>query len=279
MHKKNILNLLLFIAALSLAAVIYFSEESKQSELARLSNIEPSTITAISIRHNKNATKISKNNNQWLITKPVDIDANNFRINSLLELLNAPVHNKYSTSEVNLKSIGLDQAETTISLDDKLITFGITNPATGLRYIKLDNHVYTIEDVFYPLISSNFSTLVSLNLLPATAEITKLILPNQTIQKDNNGFWASNTTITADNINRIIDGWQQQQAFGVHQYYDRSSSNIKTPEEVFIYLESQEQPIRYLITDTDPWIILARPEINLEYHLDLKTYDKLTSIQ
>ncbi|MDX2457889.1 MAG: hypothetical protein QNL87_10310, partial [Gammaproteobacteria bacterium] len=47
--------------------------------------------------------------------------------------------------------------------------------------------------------------------------------------------------------------------------------------EVFIYITSSPQPIRYLVTDTDPWLIIARPEIGLEYHLDIEAYDKLIS--
>ncbi len=49
--------------------------------------------------------------------------------------------------------------------------------------------------------------------------------------------------------------------------------------EVFVYIGNQQQPINYLITDTDPWLILARPEIGLEYHLDIEAYDNLITPQ
>jgi hypothetical protein len=153
------------------------------------------------------------------------------------------------------------------------------NPATGLRYIKLDSFIYTIEDIVYPLLSSNFSTLVSLNLLPTNSKITKLILQNQSISKDENNFWQSNISITADNINTIIDNWLHRQAFGVHKYFEREPSQATGHDEVFIYLKSHEQEIRYLVTDTDPWLILARPEIDIEYHLDIKAYDELIAPQ
>jgi len=275
MHKKNILNLLLLITVISLATLIYFSEE-KSTEFEKLSKVDTSSITSIVIQHSKNLTEIHKiKNNQWSIVQPINIDANNFRIATLLELLSAPIHKKYSVTEINLDNIGLTQANTSIQFNDMLIEFGINNPATGLRYIRLGNFIYTIEDVFYPLLSSNFSTLVSLQLLPKNSNITKLILANQIISKDIDNFWKSNITITADHINTVIDYWKNNQAFGIHKYFERESAKPSGHDEVFIYLESQEQPIRFVVTDTDPWLILARPEIDIEYHLDIKAYEQL----
>ncbi len=273
MLKKNILNLVLLLFVFTLAAIIYFSEE-KNNELEKLSSSEISKIHTISIQHNKNITKLSRQpDDHWQITQPIAIAANDFRIKSILKLINAPVHRQYSADEINLKKIGLDKPDTVIQLNNERIAFGITNPATGLRYIKKDHHIYTIEDVYYPLLSSSFGALVSLNLLPADSKITKLILLNQTISKNNKDRWQSNITISADNINKVIEHWQHDQAFGIHSYMQRDSLG-----EVFVYLKDQP-PVSFLITDTDPWLILARPEIGLEYHLDLKAYNNLISPQ
>ncbi|GMR00952.1 MAG: hypothetical protein BMS9Abin19_0296 [Gammaproteobacteria bacterium] len=274
MYKNNILNLVLFIVVISLASVIYFSEE-KTTELERLSATDIADIASITIQHNQNTTTIFKQkDNHWQISQPVSIAANDFRINSILKLINAPVHNKYSVDEMSLNSIGLDKPATSIKLNDKKIDFGITNPATNLRYVKLDNFVYTIEDVYYPLLSSSFGTLVSFDLLPKNSAIEKLILINQTISRDDKGLWKSNIDISADNINKTIDHWLHDQAFGVHEYMQRDSLG-----EVFIYIEDHQQPISYVITDTDPWLILARPEIGLEYHLDIEAYNNLITPQ
>ncbi len=274
MYKNNILNLVLFIVVISLASVIYFSEE-KDTELEKLSPVSIEAITSITIQHNQNTLTISKQkNDQWHITQPLFIAANNFRINSILKLVNAPVHNKYPVTKIDLSSIGLDAPATSIMLNDINIAFGITNPATKLRYLRIGEFIYTIEDVYYPLLSSNLGTLVSLDLLPKTSRIEKLILVNQTISRDTDGSWQSNIDISADNVNKTIDHWQHDQAFGVHSYLKREQLG-----EVFVYLENQQQPINYLITDTDPWLILARPEIGLEYHLDIEAYDNLITPQ
>jgi len=270
MYKNNILNLVLFIVVISLASVIYFSEEIS-TELDRLSAINVDEITSITIQHNQNTTAITKQQDgHWQISLPVNIAANDFRINSVLELVNAPVHNKYSIDEIDLANIGLDRPVTTIKLNELSIAFGIVNPATELRYIRLGDYVYTIEDVYYPLLSSHFGTLVSLNLLPNNSLVEKMILANQTISRDDKGFWQSNIAISADSINKTIDHWQNDQAFGVHSYLEREQLG-----EVFIYLQDQQNPVSFIITDTDPWLVLARPEISLEYHLNIEAYDNL----
>ena len=275
MYKNNLLNLVLFLVVISLASIIYFSEE-ESTELEKISNSNITGISTIKIQHNKNTTTIIKSANaHWKITEPVAVDANNFRINSILKLLNAPVHNQYSLDEINTSDTGLAKPLTSIQFNNHTIEFGITNPATNLRYIKYNNTVYTIEDVYYPLLSSHFATLVSLNLLPADSKIEKLILANQTIAKDDNGLWQSNSKMSADNINKTLDHWRNDQAFGVHQYMQRKEEL----GEVFVYLEDQQQPLTYVITDTDPWLIIARPEIGLEYHLDIEAYNKLIAPQ
>lgn len=275
MSKKNILNLVLFVVFISLASVIYFSEEPV-TQLEQLTRSKQSDITLIKIQHNNNNTNIEKQQSgQWHITQPTAVPANDFRINSILKLLNAPVHNQYSLAEINTSDTGLAKPLTSIQFNNHTIEFGITNPATNLRYIKYNNTVYTIEDVYYPLLSSHFGTLVSLNLLPADSKIEKLILASQTIAKGEDGLWQSNSKISADNINKTLDHWRNDQAFGVHKYMQREEEL----GEVFVYLEGQQQPLTYVITDTDPWLIIARPEIGLEYHLDIEAYNKLIAPQ
>jgi Domain of unknown function (DUF4340) len=274
MSKINLLNLVLFIAVITLAFFIYFSEE-ESFDLERLSNADINSISKIVIKHNTNTTTIVKQqSDKWQITQPVSIAANNFRISSILKLINAPVHNKYTLIEIDADTLGLDEPATTIQFDNGSntygISFGITNPATNLRYIQLNNSVYTIEDIYYPLLSSNFGTLVSLYLLPDNSTIEKLVLSNQTISKNDKGLWQSNIDINADNINKTIDFWKDTQAFGIHEYLKRDDLG-----EVFIYLSGQQEPATFVITDTDPWLILARPELGLEYHLDIEAYDKL----
>lgn len=272
MFKHKIVNLILFVILVSLATTIYFSEEP-DIQLPLLTRVDPNSISSIKIVHNGSSTSINKQqHDRWQITQPVNIAANSFRISSILKLLNAPVHNRYSLKDIDLDNIGLRNPEITLQLDEYTVFFGMMNPVTNLRFIRLNDDIYTIEDVYFPLLSSFYGTLVSLNLLPPDSKVEKLILLNQTIDKDDKGRWQSNIAISADDVVNTIQYWQTQQAFGVHEYMQREPLG-----EVYIYLQGQQQPVSYVVTDTDPWLIIARPEIGIEYHLDIENYKLLIS--
>lgn len=269
MSKASLLNLILLITVASLASFIFLSEEPS-NELERLSNVDSKNISHISIHHNNGTTELKKSGVQWQLTQPITIAANTFRIESILKLINAPVHSKYVITEIDPVTIGLTEASTSIQFDDMLIRFGITNPATRLRYIQLGDRVYTIEDVYYPLLSSHFGTLVALNLLPADSKIEKLELPELSVSKGDSGLWQSSTDLSADDIVSLIDNWQHAQAFGIHEYLPRGDHGKAT-----LKLAGKPQTITFVITDLEPWLILARPELGLEYHLDFEASKKL----
>ena len=273
MLKKNLLNLFLLVFVVVLAYLV-INSESENNFLDRLSDINPASIKTISIRHQTYQSHLEKqekiHDQYWQFTQPINIDANSFRISSLLKLLNAPVHAKYSLAEISLEQSGLNNPTTLIQFDSHLIQFGGINPLNGLRFILYKSKIYLIEDVYSPLIRSNFTTLAALELLPRNSKINKLVLLNQTIKKDNQGRWQSEPPLNADTIIESIQSWQQHQAFAVHEYLKRDSLG-----QVQIFLENKPYPITFQITDTEPWLIIARPDLKIEYHLDLDVYNKL----
>lgn len=287
MNKKNLLNLFLLICVIALASIIFNTKE-QSNELPRLSDTDINTIDNIIIRHHRTSTVINKNTDgKWFVTQPIEIAANNFRISSILKLLNAPVHNHFPLSQIGMEKFSghksghkagdEDNIVTSIQFDDTTIRFGITNPATKLRFVLLGDTVYTIEDFYAPLVTSHFGTLVSLNLLPEDSHIEKLTLLNQTIDKDKKGRWQSSITMDADTVSETLDSWLHAQAFGIHAYMKRSDDGLETAKKVSIQLN--DKTIDFIVSDIEPWVILSRPEIGLEYHLDAEAYDKLLKPQ
>jgi len=273
LSKKILLNLLLLAIFVALALFITSTEQT-DTKLPLLSSTDTGSVNTIRIRHNASTIIIERAINDtgagWHIRQPVDVAANQMRVNTLLRLLMAPVHSSYPVANIDANSIGLDDSRDSISFDHQTFTFGQVNPATGLRYISDGETVYTIEDVYFPLISSHFSTLVSFRLLPEDIRIDRLILLDQTISQDDSGRWQSNIDITADEVATIIASWRSAQAFGVRQYIEKESQG-----ELFVTAKDGTQ-FGFVITDTDPWLILARPELELEYHLEKDGLKKLT---
>ena len=81
--------------------------------------------------------------------------------------------------------------------------------------------------------------------------------------KDGNNQRVSTDKASSDDIVATINNWKNAQAFGVRDYVERKVIN-----DIQITLDNNATPIRFIVTDDEPWLIIARPELNLEYHFD-----------
>ena len=269
MRSRLLTNLFLLLLAVSLGMFL-FVDEIDQNGTKKLSDISADSITQISIRHQQREIVLNKIDQKWHLIKPVDISANQFRIKTLLKLLSTISHAQYKVNDLDLKEYGLDEADTYISFNDTKIDFGIVNPINNLRYVRMNNELHLIDDHHYPLLSSQIGALVARELLPASKKINKLVLPEQTLARDENNLWKSTNDISSDAIVETIQQWTHKQAFAVHDYVERESLG-----EIQAYIENNEAPLLFNITDVDPWLIIARPDIKLEYHFNLEDYDTL----
>ena len=269
MRSHLITNIFLLLLIIGLG-VFLFNNGEKYTETKTLSSLSANSINSISIYHNQREIVINKIEQEWRLIKPISISANQFRVRTLLNLLSTNSSAQYFTEGLELKKYGLGKIDTHIQFNDTRIDFGIINAINHLRYVKLNNELHLINDSFYPLISSQIGTLIASELLPGTTKITKLILPKHTLYRDENDLWQSTDNISADNIVETIYQWRHKQAFAVHNYISRESHG-----NILIYLEGADFPIRFTITDVDPWLIIARPDIGIEYHFNLEDYDAL----
>ena len=232
--------------------------------------MSPAEVDQISIRHKQRQIELKKADGNWRMLKPVSIAANSFRIDTLLKMLENSSHASYPVSGLELGKYGLKEVDTSIRFNNSAIDFGIVNPVNGYRYVRSGNNVHLIDDHFYPLVSSQIGTLVARELLGTAAEIQKLQLPQHTIYRDDDGTWQSSDNLDPDAVNELVYHWQHSQAFGVHNYMQREPL-----AEISVFLAGKDQPIRFFVTDTDPWLIIARPDLDIEYHFNLEFYDRL----
>lgn len=272
MLSRTLLNIALLILVALLAIYVFTPERNQQENQAGklLAPLSPADVDRISIHHNQRQIELKKTDGNWRMQKPISIDANSFRIDTLLKMLENSSHASYPVDGLDLGRYGLKEVDTSISFNDSAIDFGIVNPVNGYRYVRSGNNVHLIDDHFYPLVSSQIGTLVARELLDRGAEIQKLQLPQHTVYKDDDGIWQSSDNLEPDAINELIDHWQNSQAFGVHNYMQREPL-----AEISVFLAGKNQPIRFFVTDTDPWLIIARPDLDIEYHFNLEFYDRL----
>ncbi|MDH5484526.1 MAG: hypothetical protein OEY43_04745 [Gammaproteobacteria bacterium] len=270
MQSRLLVNLLLLIAVIGLATLAVLTAD-KDDKTVRFIPGDKNTIENITIARTKGDIVLHKQNNQWQMITPYTLPAHEFRINQLLNLLQLMVEHSYPADKASLEKFGLLPAAASIKFDAIQIDFGITNPVNQKRYIHHQGKIALIEDKLYPLISSQPSSFLDLSLVDRLSIIEKLILPDLALEKDSNNMWQSRgkNTVNADQVNELIANWKSAQAFGIHAYMPR-----KNLGKIEIQLNNKRRII-FEISDDKPWLILARPELNIEYHLDNSLINKL----
>lgn len=269
MKLRLLLNLFLFLIVITLGLFL-LNDESDSPELKMLSNVPADSIKKIFIHHNKRDTLLTKSNQEWRLIEPIDISANQFRMQTLLNILSTQSHAQYNIAELDLKKYGLDKENTYIVFNNIKINFGDVNPINNLRYVQINKQLHLTEDLFYPLLSSRIGSLITRELITKDKIINQLVLPENSFSRDSNGLWQARDTLSSDAIIDVIHQWQNKQAFAVHDYIARDSL-----AEIQVYFEGETTPVLFNVTDIEPWLIIARRDIGLEYHFNLEDYDIL----
>jgi len=263
--KRGLLNIGMVIL-LTIFIIVFYSQQETNEKRERLSNLSLKEITHIKInRPQGNDISFIKNADDiWYMTKPYQLKAHAFRINTLLGLTQTPVNERYDISSLDLSKYALDAPLASITFNNTEIRFGKTNPLNQMRYFLAENKMSLLTDTIYPLVSAQPSSFINLSLLPDSFEITNITTPTASVFLNDNGKWknASNSKkLNADQIQSLLQHWRSAQAFAVHKYLARKQLGQ-------IEISSQTKTLIFRITDDDPWLILAFPELNIEYHLD-----------
>lgn len=267
-----ITNLALLALVIGLSVLTYRTNQQNIIDNTKepLTSLQPDTVSSLLINKRGNQTLIEKQDGVWRITQPISVKANRFRIGSLLKLLTTNNYTRYAIDELDLEQYGLADSKLSVQVDDVNIIFGNTNPINHKRYMLIDNNMVLIDDNFFPLVNSQIGTLVDQKLFGDDVVITKIQTSDFTLSKDAENQWTDTRNASSDDIVKTIQHWENAQSFGVHNYVKRDILDTIT-----ITLSDGTTPITFLVTDTDPWLIIARPDLDLEYHFDEDMIDKL----
>ena len=281
--SRSLLNIGMVIF-LTIFIIIFYSKQNTSESIQKLSHLDLEEITHIKINRTEDQDILfsKQSDGLWYMTKPYFLKAHQFRIATLLSLTQAPVVKSYDASSLDLSQYALDQPLAQVTVNNTEILFGKTNPLSNKRYFLVDNKMTLIDDQIYPLASAQASSFIDLSLLADKFTITKIQTPAVSILLDNDNNWinaqeeaaqeeTSQQKLNADQIQSLLQHWNNAQAFAVHKYLPRKQLGK-------IEISSQNKSLIFQITDDDPWLILALPELNIEYHLDNSLKNSLYGI-
>lgn len=276
MTSRLWLNLaLLLLVVILVIIVIYEPGKEPVVTLSPLTQLSPNAITHIHIQRQtgKEIELVKEANGQWWMYNPYHHPANEFRIQSLLRLVETESLSQHSLTGLQPATYGLDQPRAIVTFNRSTqISFGETEPLQQRRYVQLGDQLHTIVDTFYYLAAANPTSYLSHALLPPAADINKLVLPELqlTLQQ---GQWQRNPPLpdySADASIELIQQWQHAQALEL-----RPTEIKDAKADVEVYLTAQPEPIRFKLQHTEDETSLIQLGSGLQYVLAKDVYNKL----
>ena len=268
LNTRSALNITLMLVVAALGAIIYFKPGVEAPEVSvPLTALQPDQIRRIDItRQDMQAVTLVKEQRGWHIQSPINIAANNMRIETLLRLAQAPSHARFAIDGLDLAAYEIDQPLMVIRLDDVELAFGGNESLNNRRYVRIGSVAHLIADSFYYQAQADLSGFVALDLLPADARLQKIVLPGLTIHNDEGGQWRDATPdkgLSADEINSLAAAWQRAQAIRVSRY----TAQDVVAGKIAVFLKQEPQRLDFDILKSDSEMILGRKDIGMRYHL------------
>lgn len=275
MKKNTLINLALVVIVTVLALVAVYEPGIKPAkENPPLLTLERTAVEHIAIqRTGQPDIELQRGtDDEWQLLQPIAAPASAFRIDSLLRVTASKSLGSFPAEKGELADYRLDEPTVTLVLNhDTRIAFGSNTPLDHRRYVLLGDTVHLISDTLYYHLIGAFTTFVSKRPLPRESAIAALQLPELSLQWQKNRWQVTPqpADYSADQVTQLLDAWRYASAIQVKPY------DGKAGEAITLQLKETEQPLQFLLTARDPDLVLARPELGIQYHLPAETAAKM----
>jgi len=281
LHRGLINIALVIVITLLILLVIYEPGIKKLQGLPKLTDLTKDQVNLIRLeKQDEPMIELNKNEqNHWVIKTPFKLPANQFRIETLLNVLADHDYQLIDNKELSLTEVKLVPPIVTLTFNQFVMAFGDKSPINnGQRYVQVNGQVYLMLDSVYHFLVDDAVVFVSLSPLGEYQKITEIQTPNYHLRAEN-GRWISlqpligNEDTSPDALNSLIDDWQLLQALSVKQYVATLPKGT-----IEIHLQGQTTPLQFHILATEPNFILALPEKNVQYQLISEKMAKLLQL-
>lgn len=265
MGKRALLNLWLVVALGVLVWVVWQEPgHAPKPTPVKLTGLNPKSISDIVITSDKGTIRLAKRGGQWRLLEPVEVVANPVIVDSVLQVADADSQSRFPAAGRDLKPFGLDHPEVSLRLNDTELRIGGVTPLDQQRYVQVGDTIHLINGSYFFGLNADPSAFVSRDLIPKDQALQAIQLPDvKLVQK--NGQWTAKPAqgaLTSDVFAKVAQAWHEAQALRITHYDKRPSKGT-----VVIEFDKGRPPLRYEILARQPQLILARPDIGMQYYL------------
>lgn len=271
MQRKIIINLVLILAVAALAVFLLNTGEEPEKTIVPLTSIPPDSISRIDIeRTDKVSISFRKNGDVWFMTAPLQVRANENRINAMLQMLKTPSFTRLSIDELDLSRFDLAPPAVTLRENGREFFFGDTNPLEGRRYVMIGATLHLIQDGLLPQLQQGPEFFISPQLIPEGTLLQSIELPGYVFTFVNNKWIGTDDTqITEDTLERLISAWQTAQATSIEII-----KPVDSLDDVIIHTRAGEA-MHFEIQQREPVVKLARTDLGITYYISGAVADQL----
>lgn len=264
MRPRLLLNLLLLLGIGVLGTWFWLQPAFEEDRPESISPLNINAVQRLRIeRPDQPTIELERRDRDWRVIAPLQADAEDSRVESILLLPLSASAGRFSASGANLEEFGLEPPQLTITYDSETFIIGDTSPLDEeRRYVLYDDDIHLFDARLYQRLNAPLNYYVNPSLTPTDSELTGIRLPGGQLHKSDGNWRAEPDNLT--HTPAITAGaWQRARASYVKQHDDNDAAYDQSVSLEF----AGHDPIRYRIVATDPQIILARPEQDLQYHL------------
>ena len=278
MGRRLLLNLVLVAVIAVLATLAYFKPGVKKPAPAvPLTSIKATDVTSIKIaRPNEGLVELVRAGDHWQMTAPLKIAADQYLVQALLSDINEHADTGFPVKDADLGKYGFAPAHARLWLNGTELDFGDTEPINNYRYVISGSSVRLSSGLLYYRLNHDPMWWVDKRLLPAGGRIDALQLPHATLSLKN-GKWQltpADPAVSADAIQQLVDNWSDARALSVAEL-----GKGKPQGEVAIQVQGQSAPLRFVILKDPDFLVLARPDLGLQYNLESTQRGALLELQ
>lgn len=278
MSRRAALNLLLLVAVAVLAAVAVWQPGVEEPPPApTLTDRDPASVNRVRIERPEQPTVVlEKREGRWYVAEPLALPANAFRIQSLLEVLGLASDRQLAVKDLDLARFGLDPPRASLALDDLPLEFGDTESLSGRRYVRSGETVHLTADRFYHQIVAGAAGFAHLGPLGPDPDPVAFQLPDLSVRHDG-GRWVvepDDPAAGADALQRLVEAWRTVQAITVRPLEPSGGGR-----PLAVTLRGQAAALQFQVSETPHALILARPDVGVQYHLPVESAERLLRLR
>ena len=274
MSKRMLINYLLIILIIIFTwiGIKYPITEDQMINRNAITTLKPKNITYIKIETADETIVLNKQGTSWKVISPINWFANNISAERIASLAGVEPQSKLPLDEIDISTLGLRIPKAVVTLNKKSIYFGDTNRIGNRRYLMAEPNVYLVSDIHYIFISQGLSGLLDNRLLPSQLDLIELKFSAFSVNKSGPAWSTDTTGKSPQAAAQLVTNWRQKQAS--IKPYDKTLNPL---QKIKARLQSGEE-IEFFVLSIKPEIIIARPDLNIQYHFPDHQYYELLSL-